>query len=204
MAKFMRLVWSEGKLLNTPAPRLSGRVKGKKVIGRKMFTAPFHPINDSGPGRRRDSLVLFPLNNCPGRPANISGHIREGFPGLKDIGDGVHPQVIHRDELSRKGRTKNSVPETPTAGTMVPMGRGITPARFKKDFVTRLAVARNMRGYTRAEVATYLGIPEDTYKRYEQRTPIPHQYIPAICELLEIEPTFLYLGPERTRKVDSA
>lgn len=73
----------------------------------------------------------------------------------------------------------------PTPRTIRPMGRGVTPTRFKTEFAERLKAARIAAGYsTQQEFAAALGVPIERYKKWESgRTPMPHQYIPAACEL---------------------
>jgi transcriptional regulator with XRE-family HTH domain len=65
------------------------------------------------------------------------------------------------------------------------MGRGIQPTKFKSEFAERLKAARIASGYaTQQEFATAMGVPIERYKKWESgRTPMPHQYIPAACEL---------------------
>lgn len=65
------------------------------------------------------------------------------------------------------------------------MGRGVPPTKFKSEFAERLKAARITAGYaTQQEFATAMGVPIERYKKWESgRTPMPHQYIPAACEL---------------------
>jgi transcriptional regulator with XRE-family HTH domain len=76
------------------------------------------------------------------------------------------------------------------------MGRGVTPTKYKQELAERLKAARLMAGYdTQQAFAKALGVEWERYRKWESgRTPVPHQYVPLVCELLDIDPNFLFLG----------
>jgi hypothetical protein len=37
-----------------------------------------------------------------------------------------------------------------------------------------------------------LGVKDDTYSKYERRSPMPHYLIPRACQLFEVAPDELY------------
>lgn len=47
-----------------------------------------------------------------------------------------------------------------------------------RAFVQRTKELREKRGYTQAQVALALGIELERYKKYEQRSPMPHAFVP--------------------------
>lgn len=79
--------------------------------------------------------------------------------------------------------------------TICPMGRGPTKADFKADFCRRVQSARIAAGYNEVrEFAGLMGIPFDTYARYENRTLLPHRHIPRFLELTGVSADVLFTG----------
>ncbi len=75
------------------------------------------------------------------------------------------------------------------------MGRGTTNSDFVEDFCRRVKAAREMAGFDdRDAFAKKMGIVPDTYSRYEQRTPLPHRYIPKFLELTGADAQILFTG----------
>lgn len=74
------------------------------------------------------------------------------------------------------------------------MGRGTTPVRFRDDLAQRLKSARVVAGYeTQLMAAQALGVGLDRYRKWESgRTPVPAQYVPAVCELFHIDANYLF------------
>ena len=54
---------------------------------------------------------------------------------------------------------------------------------FNSGFVRRVKEAREAMGWTQAFMAHSLGIPFERYKKYEQRSPLPHYLVAKFCEL---------------------
>lgn len=69
-----------------------------------------------------------------------------------------------------------------------------TPTTYRKAFVQRVKAARIRSGKTSQDVAHSLGIPKDTYLRYETRTLLPHHLVAAFCQLTGEEVTWLVTG----------
>lgn len=63
---------------------------------------------------------------------------------------------------------------------------------FHKAFTDRTKQARIACGLTQAEIATILGITQDTYKQYEMRTMLPHRYVPAFCAATRVTEKWLF------------
>jgi DNA-binding XRE family transcriptional regulator len=126
--------------------------------------------------------------------ANGSSHIREGRPARKEIIEGLHGSNDAGDGLSRQVKPMIPVTKGRRTRTISPMGRGTTPAKFKNELADRLRSARIVAGYeTQKEFAAALSIQEERYKKWESgRTPIPHTYVPLVCELLNIDANYLF------------
>lgn len=126
-----------------------------------------------------DGLVLLPNVRSKGCGIVIPP-IEHGFQGK-----GLHVPDSDGDNYSRQVRRNIPVTGRRAIGTIRPMGRGVAPTKFKSEFAERLKAARIAAGYeTQQEFATALGVPIERYKKWESgRTPMPHQYIPAACEL---------------------
>lgn len=58
----------------------------------------------------------------------------------------------------------------------------------------RLKAARVMAGFeTQLEAAQALRVGLDRYRKWESgRTPVPAQYVPAVCELFHIDANYLF------------
>jgi DNA-binding XRE family transcriptional regulator len=126
-----------------------------------------------------DGLVLLPDIGSQGSGIVIPP-IENSFEGK-----GLHVPDSAGDNYSRQAASMIPVTANRAPRTMCPMGRGVAPTRFKSEFAERLKAARIAAGYaTQQEFANVLGVPIERYKKWESgRTPMPHQYIPAACEL---------------------
>jgi transcriptional regulator with XRE-family HTH domain len=77
------------------------------------------------------------------------------------------------------------------------MRNPIPHSNFTLAFIDRTKAARETANLTQLEIATILGIKQDTYKQYETRSPLPHRFIPAFCAATHITSDWLFLGRER-------
>lgn len=69
-----------------------------------------------------------------------------------------------------------------------------TPKDFKDGFARRLRAARTLKYEQASDFAAELGLPANTYSKYENgRTLLPHHLIPRVCELLGIELKTLFV-----------
>ena len=67
-------------------------------------------------------------------------------------------------------------------------------ATFNSSFVQRVKDARAASGLTQAQAADSLGIPLERYKKYEQRTQLPHYLAERFCDLTGIDIHYLMTG----------
>ena len=68
---------------------------------------------------------------------------------------------------------------------------------FKKAVIARTKAVREGRGMTQAALAGLLEIPQDKYKQYETRTPLPHNLIPKFCAIGQVTVYWLLTGIQR-------
>lgn len=78
--------------------------------------------------------------------------------------------------------------------TIRPMGRNVTPVKFRAEMAKRLESARRVAGFeTKKQAADRLGIGLDRYEKWESgRTPVPAQYISPVCELFGVDANYLF------------
>lgn len=69
-----------------------------------------------------------------------------------------------------------------------------TPAQWRRAFIERTKAARVHSGKEPAQVAAFLGVPLDTYKRWEKRYLLPHHLVMPFCACTASDPVFLLTG----------
>lgn len=80
--------------------------------------------------------------------------------------------------------------------------RATTPREFKAAFAKRLRAARELKYEQASDFAADLGLPPNTYGKYESgRSLMPHHLIPRACELLGITIETLFEFEKKARKV---
>jgi hypothetical protein len=201
---FVRLACKHGQLtphgarLRTTLLRRRRAMNDQQVISGEVDSSLPGSLDQGRPVLVRNALSVLPLLNSPGfLPQGISqlGNALEGF---KQIGERLHSDVMPRDKLSRQQGTPSPLTGPDTNRTIRPMGtRSVTPKAFKETFCQRLRAARVLKYEQAADFARDLGIPANTYGKYESgRSLLPHHLIPLACDLLDIEPKTLF-QPER-------
>ncbi len=88
--------------------------------------------------------------------------------------------------------TSGDVPQT-----ILCMRKVTTPAQYRTKFFERVRAARSLSGNSPAQMAELLGVPKDTYHRYETRTLLPHHLIPLFCQLTGADVDWLVRGLKR-------
>jgi DNA-binding XRE family transcriptional regulator len=82
--------------------------------------------------------------------------------------------------------------------TIVAVGRPketTSPTTYRAQFFKRVRAARALYTENPPEMAKALGVPRDTYYRYEERTMLPHHLIPKFCEITGVTVEWLMRGP---------
>lgn len=86
-------------------------------------------------------------------------------------------------------------------GMAGPGRRILTPASFKRAFMERTKAARIQAGFSYAQIAERLSeeagrpVVADSYRKWEKTALLPHDLIPAFCELTRVHPLYLLEGP---------
>jgi transcriptional regulator with XRE-family HTH domain len=70
----------------------------------------------------------------------------------------------------------------------------MTPAEFEELFVARTKALRVHAGMTAQQMATALGVPFERYKKYESRTPLPHELIEQFALITRVSVEFVMTG----------
>jgi hypothetical protein len=172
-------------------------VHRKKIISAQILPFRLRGKNESRPMFIGDAATLPPLLDGLVLLPNVGGESSSVIiPPVEDRfqSKGLHVPYSEGDNYSRQGRRMFPVTALSRARTMCPMGRGTTPTRFKSQMAELLRAARISGGYaTQLEFANALGVPVERYKKWESgRTPIPHQYIPDVCELLDKDANYFF------------
>jgi hypothetical protein len=169
-------------------------VHRKKVVSAKLYAFSLEGRNQCIPRRIRNTATLFPLLDGPAVLADVGRHLRKRVPASENIVNGAHGHQYASDELS--GQAPPMIPMTREAavGTISPMGRASTPARFRLEMARRLSSARIVAGYaTKKQASDKLGITLDRYEKWETgRTPVPAQYVGPVCELFHVDANYLF------------
>lgn len=71
----------------------------------------------------------------------------------------------------------------------------VTERNFIQNFRRRTKELRLNRGYTQKEVADFLGIPLEAYKKYENRSILPQFLMLRFCKLVGCELPDLFRAP---------
>jgi hypothetical protein len=193
--------------LDSLAPRARRRpaMKLHQSLDRQRRALGFGGPANAGPTPRRDRPTVLPFLNGIGKLAELPGQAGQRIPKVENVLNSLHREdVISRDEISRQVGITDPVTMQYADGTLCPMGRGVSPARFKKEFCARVRVARISASYEPEQVAEMLGIPVDTWRRYELRTLLPHHMIPRVCALFSVPLDFFYRQDDQQKEVRRA
>lgn len=74
------------------------------------------------------------------------------------------------------------------------MSEWLGQQEFNDRFCARTARLRVERGWTQEQMATAIGIPHETYKKYETRSPMPIYLIPRFAMQVDREIEYLLTG----------
>lgn len=77
---------------------------------------------------------------------------------------------------------------------LVAVTKPYTPTTYRKAFVQRVRAARTLASKNPLEMAHLLGVPKDTYHRYETRTLLPLHLIETFCHLTGADLHWLITG----------
>lgn len=186
----------------------SSFVHREQLISGQLYVFPTHRLDQRLPGRRWNALTFPPFFDRVLPPPHFGGQLRESAPTVKDIVKRAHVVQHTSDRLSDQVPPMIPMTVLRSTGTISPMGRATTPVKFRAEMAKRLMSARIMAGFeTKRQAADALQIGLDRYEKWESgRTPVPAQYVGAICELFSIDANYLFgVGqPLAQRKAVSA
>lgn len=212
---FPRLATTDGTCVSIKSRARPGRLgpdgrrrmNAHQIVSRQSLAARSGGLTDGLPVLGRDQPPLLPLDDFPLGLFDVDRELHERIPEAKnvaDVSDGtIHPGVISRDYSSRQHRSTRPVPETETAGTLSPMGRGVTPQLFVKLFCGRVDYLVEQSGRSNAEIAKQMGVEVDTFRRYRKRLLMPHHLIHRFCDAMGVKPEFLLRDPPATIEVEA-
>lgn len=166
----------------------------EKIVGGDQDAAALGGLDDGGPVLVRDAPACSPLLDSPRLLTDLRRQCGRVNKQAKEGVEGSHMTVMTRDKLSRQQGTPSPLTITPRKRTICPMGsRAVTPKAFKESFCKRLRAARMLKYEQAADFAHHLGIPANTYGKYESgRSLLPHHLVPLACELLDIDVKTLF------------
>lgn len=176
----------------------------KKGIGGQVLPFRLRGKDEGGPMLIRNTAPLVPLLDGL---VLLTDSKSQGCGAIPPIEHSLQGKGLHVPDSAGDKYSRQAVPMIPVTAlkpprTMCPMGRGVAPTRFKSEFAERLKAARIAAGYaTQQEFAAVLGVPIERYKKWESgRTPMPHQYIPAACELTGQDANYFFKVTARVFK----
>jgi DNA-binding XRE family transcriptional regulator len=142
----------------------------------------------------RNPLALAPLLDRGAVDADVGRHFGKRVPAAKDVVERSHVTEYAPDELSGQAPPIIPMTENRAHRTIRPMGRGVTPVKFRSEMAKRLRAARVMARYeTQKQAADALGVGLDRYEKWENgRTPVPAQYIGPVCALFHVDANYLF------------
>jgi len=77
--------------------------------------------------------------------------------------------------------------------------RKASPSTYDQGFKRRLRLCREASGHTQTTIAKELGIKQNTYAKYENRSNsmLPHRLLGKFCDATECDPWYLLEGKGR-------
>jgi hypothetical protein len=101
------------------------------------------------------------------------------------------------DDLSMQAWTTSQLTFDDCAFRLGGVAKPYTPTTYRNAFVQRVRAARTLAEKNPLEMAQLLGVPKDTYHRYETRTLLPHHLLEVFCKLTGQDLTWLITGKHR-------
>jgi transcriptional regulator with XRE-family HTH domain len=137
------------------------------------------------PGVRYAPAILTPFQTGSERRAKIGG-------GLINEGPCEHGPLI--GQIVQK--VKDNSPNARNEGRWhnLSMSGLMTPAEFVDLYIARVKALREMKGVTSAQMAELLGVPAERYRKYESRTPLPHELVEKFALIVGVTVEFLITG----------
>lgn len=180
-----------------------GEMHCQEIIGAHVFAFAPKRSKKRRPMLMRNPLALLPFLDASPVRADVCGHFGQRPPTLKEFVKRSHRAQCATDELSGQAPPKIPMTDSEALRTISPMGRGVTPVKFRTEMARRLSSARVVAGYqTKKQAADALGVGLDRYEKWETgRTPVPAQYVASVCDLFSVDANYLFgVTPKAARK----
>ena len=111
------------------------------------------------------------------------------------------PPALGQSVLKRKAFL--SLDGGKALGHTVPMAAKTLKDKLDQELIERVIKARVAAGLTQQEVADGMGVPQDHYKHWELKRPIPHFRIPSFCIVVRVEDGWLISGRGPMKRQDA-
>ena len=73
-------------------------------------------------------------------------------------------------------------------------------SKYQREFCQRLKAVRERANYSQTDFAAKLGLPRDTYAKYETRSLLPHDLIGEVARLTGRHPFFILTGADDAKE----
>jgi hypothetical protein len=88
---------------------------------------------------------------------------------------------MSRDDASARGGTSCRLTLVPAGRQWGMAGKSLPLTEWEQKFLTRTRALREREGLTQRELAARIGVAYENYRKYETRSPVPHEFIPRLC-----------------------
>lgn len=165
-----------------------------------MNTACLEPLCDTDtPSSRNAASPLAPFQACGGFGTEFRGDRIDDLPSESDIRHDRHfgrfVQIV-KDQLPKDSPT--------SAWHNLSMAEKQSASIYNVDFISRVkALREGMRTpegnkWTSEQMAKALNIPADRYRKYESRTPLPHELLERFALICGVTVQYLVTGTQPT------
>lgn len=156
------------------------------------------------PKTRAESAPAATTSQRSDIPSRDREPCRPAIPKFQICLEGLAFPELIMDDKSMQLWTNAQLTAGETPRTMVGVGRPketTSPAAYRASFFKRVRAARALFTENPPEMAKALGVPRDTYYRYEERTMLPHHLIPRFCEITGVTVDWLINGPSGAQAI---
>jgi len=143
------------------------------------------------PRGRHPTFALPPFQSRRISGAELCGSAVDYPPSESVVG---HTQGIGQSVQLCKDKLPDDIPIAPRHG--VPMAETTASSEYNKGLLARTRELRERKNWTAEEMALALGVPAERYRKYETRTPIPHELIERLALVADSTVHYIITGTE--------